>query len=117
MEPDEPGPSWATLRSTTNAYTARTYTTEGAIDESTQPCVDMCVSRAGRGSPTSLGLRTLLLDQPQTQPNSGHNIWLMCVFHVIDEPGPLRATMSQPPQLQILREAFSCAHCVYLVIV
>ena len=34
-----------------------------------------------------------------------------------DEPGPLRATMSQPPKLQILREAFSVAHCVYLVIV
>ena len=32
------------------------------------------------------------------------------------EPGPLQATMSQPPKLQILREAFSCAHCVYLVI-
>ena len=32
------------------------------------------------------------------------------------EPGPLRATMSQPPKLQILREALSCAHCVYLVI-
>ena len=28
----------------------------------------------------------------------------------------LRATMSQPPKLQILHEAFSCAHCVYLVI-
>ena len=91
MEPDEPGPSWATLRSTTKsyypartAYTARTYTTERAINESTQPCVDiMCFSRGGRGSPTSLGLRTLLLDQPQTQPNSGHNIWLMCAFHVV----------------------------------
>ena len=33
-----------------------------------------------------------------------------------DQPGSLRATMSQPPKLQILREAFSCAHCVYLVI-
>ena len=47
---------------------ALTHTTERAMDESTQPCVDMCVSRGGRGSPTSLGLRTLLLDQPQTQP-------------------------------------------------
>ena len=33
-----------------------------------------------------------------------------------DEPGPLRATMSRPPKLQILREAFSCTHCIYLVI-
>ena len=32
------------------AYTARTYTIERAIDESTQPCVDRCVSRAGRGA-------------------------------------------------------------------
>ena len=31
--------------------TARTNATERATDESTQPCVDMCVSRGGRGSP------------------------------------------------------------------
>ena len=24
-----------------------------------------------------------LLDQPQTQPNSGHNVWLMCVYHAV----------------------------------
>ena len=33
-----------------------------------------------------------------------------------NEPGHLRATMSRPSKLQILREAFSCAHCVYLVL-
>ena len=35
-----------------------------------------------------------------------------------NETGHLRATMSmsRPSKLQILREAFSCAHCVYLVI-
>ena len=56
------------------------------MDESTQPCVDMCVSRGGRGSPMSLGLRTLLLlDQLPTQSNSRHNVWLKCVFHVLVE--------------------------------
>ena len=42
--------------------------------------LSVCIySRGGRWSPMSLGLRTLLLDQPPTQPNSGHNVWLMCV--------------------------------------
>ena len=53
----------------------RTYTTDRAIDESTQPCVGMCVSRGGRGSPTSLGLRTLLLDQGPTQPMYGLGVY------------------------------------------
>ena len=58
--------------------------TERAIDvNTTQPCVHMYVSCADRWSPTSLGLRTLHLDQPQTQPNSGHNVWVMCVFHIV----------------------------------
>ena len=41
MESDEPGPSWATLRSTTKATLLRTHLhyTDGAIDESTQPCI------------------------------------------------------------------------------
>ena len=122
MEPDEPGPSQATLRSTTKAtahtaYSACTYTTERAIDESTQPCVHMCVSRGGRGSLTSLGLRMLLLYQLQTQPNSRHSGFNRCVFHaVVDRTWAFVGYYESPPKLQILCGAFSCAHCIYLVV-
>ena len=77
MESDEPGPSRAALRSTAKATLLRTHLhyTDRAIDESTQPCVVICVSRGGRGCPTSLGLRTLLLDQPPTQPMYGLGVY------------------------------------------
>ena len=50
MEPDEPGPSRATLRSIAKAILlrTRTYTTKRAIDESTRPYVHVYISRGGR---------------------------------------------------------------------
>ena len=50
------------------------------LDRGLSVCIYL---RGGRWSLTSLGLRRLLLDQPPTQPNSGHNVWLMCVSHMV----------------------------------